>query len=565
VGYLFTNRILDKKDKTKGWAITGRRATTAEIQQMVQAGDITLEQANRAHNPFYFYEYTEYKVEQSSYSRKKYWTPIKTRPVEQKDFNKWLDAINVKGINKIGGAPVTALQQELMEYTNAIAYKNMENFGFDPNKYKFIWSNGKRAGAYADAYIMEPTIVNGYKGAGRIMFYPNANLNSYAMSKYMSDPAFAEKTRVRLFKTAVHESLHLVDWCLNDHLDAYMNLEMATYERYGYRVLSYGRYTAKENGRYVAEIMNIRTGQIYNPTGWTPELYMDKKAFDEALALYEKELKAWLKKTPNASEFEIRHFFKKQRPQLSDITYSARIADGNKTIDNFTKSKVGGAKATKDFREPNINNTKNPWTKPEGKAVKPPKQSALKKPVVKKAIQASATTQAWTIARTYGTEIKRRAILAFQFGKNVGMDDGQLLNHIRENLSKYTANPNNLGGNVVANGSINNGRMKAFKNYEYRLSGYEYNAILDARTSETCEYLHGKTILVKDGEVPEMAPPNHFGCRSILIPITITDKQPEQWTGFEWDKVQKAQAENKMIKVGKKTLDPTKILKQKNL
>ena len=555
---------LDKNDPTRAWSFGGFRMDKTEFDAMIKAGDVTQEQVNRFYNNMYTTDIMEYKVRPSSYSkRKKYFDLIKTRPATQADFTKWLDTQGVLGMKKIGGQAITKEAVELINYVNAIHAQNAQNFGLDPTKYKMFWSNSNSTKAIANAMTYVPNVTNNYIGAGRIKFFPMSSLNARAMATYARDPLYAETLRAKLFKTAIHESLHLIDFCMNDHLDAFINLEMATMERYGYKVLSYGRHTTSENGRYIAEFMNVRTGKIYK-TSWDAELFVDKKAFDTALAKYEKEFALWLKKNPNATDYEKRYFFKETRPTLSNVTYADRIADGNKTIATFTNSKVGGAKATKAFREPNINDPAKPWSPIKDKPVVA-KQSAVKKVPIMKAIQTSASTQAWTFARQFSVEIKRRALLAFQFGKNVGMGDAELLNHIRNNLEKYTANPNNLGGNVVANGSINNGRMKAFKNYEYRLSGYEYNAILDARTTETCEYLHGKTILVNDGQVPENAPPNHFGCRSILIPITITDKQPDNWTGFEWDKVQKAQATGTPIKIGKKTLDPNKIIKQKNL
>lgn len=48
------------------------------------------------------------------------------------------------------------------------------------------------------------------------------------------------------------------------------------------------------------------------------------------------------------------------------------------------------------------------------------------------------------------------------------------------------------------------------------VAGYEYSAILDGRTSEICQGLHGKKF--KAGTEP--VPPLHFNCRSLLIPIT---------------------------------------------
>lgn len=48
---------------------------------------------------------------------------------------------------------------------------------------------------------------------------------------------------------------------------------------------------------------------------------------------------------------------------------------------------------------------------------------------------------------------------------------------------------------------------------------YEYVAILDERTSETCEGLNGQTFAVKDAEVGVNMPPMHPNCRSSTIPV----------------------------------------------
>ena len=54
------------------------------------------------------------------------------------------------------------------------------------------------------------------------------------------------------------------------------------------------------------------------------------------------------------------------------------------------------------------------------------------------------------------------------------------------------------------------------------MEGYQYSAIMDGRTTPVCRYLHGK--MISKEESSEYNPPNHFNCRSILIPITITQQ-----------------------------------------
>lgn len=54
---------------------------------------------------------------------------------------------------------------------------------------------------------------------------------------------------------------------------------------------------------------------------------------------------------------------------------------------------------------------------------------------------------------------------------------------------------------------------------------YEYSAILDDRVTEVCEALNG--LIRKDWA--GRTPPNHFMCRSLLVPVTIID----EWDGKE--------------------------------
>ena len=66
---------------------------------------------------------------------------------------------------------------------------------------------------------------------------------------------------------------------------------------------------------------------------------------------------------------------------------------------------------------------------------------------------------------------------------------------------------------------LNRGRQEFFEE-SGAVSGYQYSAILDGRTSQICEGLHGKKF--KAGTEP--LPPLHFNCRSVLIPITFLEE-----------------------------------------
>ena len=61
------------------------------------------------------------------------------------------------------------------------------------------------------------------------------------------------------------------------------------------------------------------------------------------------------------------------------------------------------------------------------------------------------------------------------------------------------------------------------------VEAFEYSAILDERTTEICECLDGTIQPKGDAFWDTFNPPNHFNCRSLLIPITAVD----QWDAVD--------------------------------
>jgi len=66
---------------------------------------------------------------------------------------------------------------------------------------------------------------------------------------------------------------------------------------------------------------------------------------------------------------------------------------------------------------------------------------------------------------------------------------------------------------------MNRGRLEFFESSGV-VSGYQYSAVLDDRTTAICSGLHGKKF--KEGTQP--IPPLHFNCRSVIIPITMFEE-----------------------------------------
>jgi SPP1 gp7 family putative phage head morphogenesis protein len=59
------------------------------------------------------------------------------------------------------------------------------------------------------------------------------------------------------------------------------------------------------------------------------------------------------------------------------------------------------------------------------------------------------------------------------------------------------------------------------------MRGMEYSAIIDARTTDVCLKLDGRVFKMSDPQLDNLRPPNHFMCRSILVPVTIFDEVNE--------------------------------------
>lgn len=77
--------------------------------------------------------------------------------------------------------------------------------------------------------------------------------------------------------------------------------------------------------------------------------------------------------------------------------------------------------------------------------------------------------------------------------------------------------------------AINEARYNMFSDPE--LAGFvealEYSAILDDRTTEICSQLNGATFGIDSEVWSTFRPPNHFNCRSLLIPVTVRDTWTE--------------------------------------
>jgi len=78
--------------------------------------------------------------------------------------------------------------------------------------------------------------------------------------------------------------------------------------------------------------------------------------------------------------------------------------------------------------------------------------------------------------------------------------------------------------------AYNQGRLTAIRDPDVSayVAGVEYSAIIDSRTTELCAHLDQKVFKVDDPDLSRLTPPNHFNCRSILVPVMI-DTPPSEY------------------------------------
>ena len=64
------------------------------------------------------------------------------------------------------------------------------------------------------------------------------------------------------------------------------------------------------------------------------------------------------------------------------------------------------------------------------------------------------------------------------------------------------------------------------------IQGVRYSAILDSRTTEICKFLHNKVFEEGQAQFDRIAPPNHFNCRYVIVPVLI-DEDVDEFSNAE--------------------------------
>lgn len=127
--------------------------------------------------------------------------------------------------------------------------------------------------------------------------------------------------------------------------------------------------------------------------------------------------------------------------------------------------------------------------------------------------------------------VKQRVKFILMDGIRNGSSVKDMMKNVEGALSGYDfATNGSRVENIVRTNVMkvyNEARKRAFEKGGDRLIGYQYSAVMDSRTTPLCQKLHGKKFPPADAA--KYNPPNHFMCRSVLLPIY----KGEEFDGYD--------------------------------
>lgn len=158
----------------------------------------------------------------------------------------------------------------------------------------------------------------------------------------------------------------------------------------------------------------------------------------------------------------------------------------------------------------------------------------------KAAIKAMRDKALWVSGVLEGELIKRTQGILTQAIKN-GEGLGETIQKVKEAWLPYMGDetiikdaeqlqPYRLKTIVRTNttDAYNTGRLAKMRDPDLDewVQGVRYEAVIDERTTELCADLDGLVFRKDDPDLDRLTPPNHFNCRSLLIPVLIDEQVP---------------------------------------
>lgn len=100
-----------------------------------------------------------------------------------------------------------------------------------------------------------------------------------------------------------------------------------------------------------------------------------------------------------------------------------------------------------------------------------------------------------------------------------------------ESIDKVISGQVNALKTLGITGSVNLWRSSIFERYPEKIYWFQFSAILDSRTTETCRSLDGRVVKAWSPEYYMYAPPRHYNCRSIWVEILNEESFKPEFTG----------------------------------
>lgn len=139
----------------------------------------------------------------------------------------------------------------------------------------------------------------------------------------------------------------------------------------------------------------------------------------------------------------------------------------------------------------------------------------------------SMVTDMETTAKTAVTQIANK-----KGGSITNTNAVEAIAAANEAIDKVIMGQKNTLNTLGVTGSVNLGRSSIFERYPEKIYAFQYSAILDSRTTETCRSLDGRVVKAGSQEFYDYAPPRHYNCRSIWVEILQEETFKPDITGI---------------------------------
>jgi SPP1 gp7 family putative phage head morphogenesis protein len=119
-------------------------------------------------------------------------------------------------------------------------------------------------------------------------------------------------------------------------------------------------------------------------------------------------------------------------------------------------------------------------------------------------------------------EMVRRNVVT---GINDNASDEEIIAEVQKTFNKNKAGTEAMLKTVV-NAHTNEVAIETYKKNGFK--NYKYVSIMDDKTTEICSYLNGQVFEIDKGPLP----PQHYGCRSFVIPVIIKNGEVTEFKEF---------------------------------